>query len=63
MDTEAIQTHYAHSAENKPYEYWQTMRSHARNVSETAAGFAAFFGAQEMARYTGQLHDLGKYTS
>ncbi|VEH87954.1 helicase Cas3 [Neisseria animaloris] len=27
-----------------------------------AAGFAAFFGAQEMARYTGQLHDLGKYT-
>ncbi|WP_415068434.1 CRISPR-associated helicase Cas3' [Neisseria animaloris] len=38
------------------------MRSHAHNVGDTAAGFAAFFGAQEMARYTGQLHDLGKYT-
>lgn len=62
MDTEAIQTHYAHSAENKSYEYWQTMRSHAHNVGEAAAGFAAFFGAQEMARYTGQLHDVGKYT-
>lgn len=53
---------YAHSAENKPYEYWQTMHSHAHNVGEAAAEFADFFGAQEMARYTGQLHDLGKYT-
>ena len=24
------------------------------------AGLAFFFGAQEIARYTGQLHDLGK---
>ena len=43
MDTEITQIYYAHSAENKPYEYWQTMRSHTRNVGETAAGFAAFF--------------------
>ena len=58
MDTEITQIYYAHSAENKPYEYWQTMRSHTHNVGETAAGFATFFGAQEMARCTGQLHDL-----
>ncbi|SUA43945.1 CRISPR-associated helicase Cas3 [Neisseria zoodegmatis] len=62
VDNQTIRTYYAHSAENQPYEYWQTMRSHAHNVGEAAARFAAFFGAEEMARYTGQLHDLGKYT-
>lgn len=54
--------YYAHSAENKPYEDWQTMRSHAHKVGDKAAEFAIFFDAQEMARYTDQLHDLGKYT-
>ena len=45
MDTEITKIYYAHSAENKPYEYWQTMRSHTHNVGETAVGFATFFGA------------------
>ncbi|PJK09552.1 CRISPR-associated helicase/endonuclease Cas3 [Lysobacteraceae bacterium NML95-0200] len=54
--------YYAHSAENLPQSHWQTLSSHLVQVGEMAAGFAAFFGAQEMARYTGQLHDLGKYT-
>ncbi|OSI35542.1 CRISPR-associated helicase/endonuclease Cas3 [Neisseria dumasiana] len=62
VDNQTIRIYYAHSAENQPYEYWQTMCSHAHNVGDMAAGFAAFFGAEEMARYTGQLHDLGKYT-
>ena len=60
--TQTTQTvYYVHSAENRPYAEWQTMRSHARNVGELAAEFAACFGAQEIARATGQLHDVGKY--
>ena len=55
-------TYYAHSGNALDHADWQTMSSHAENVGEIAAGFAAFFGAQEMARYTGQLHDVGKYT-
>ncbi len=54
--------YYAHSAENRHEQYWQTLPGHLANVGDTAARFAAFFGAQEMARYTGCLHDLGKYT-
>ena len=55
-------TYYAHSAGNLPYEHWQTMESHACNVGGMAAGFAAYFGAQEIARATGLLHDVGKYS-
>lgn len=55
-------TYYAHSAGNLPYEHWQTMESHAHNVGGMAAGFAAYFGAQEIARATGLLHDVGKYS-
>ena len=62
MEKPSYQTYYAHSAENLPESQWQTQLSHARNVGEMAAGFAFFFGAQEIARYTGQLHDVGKYT-
>ena len=54
--------YYAHSAENLPEEYWQTLQRHAYNAGEMAAEFAFFFGAQEIARSIGQLHDLGKYT-
>ncbi len=55
-------TYYAHSGNPNDYSSWQTQSSHAHNVGEMATGFAIFFGADEMARYTGQLHDLGKYT-
>lgn len=54
--------YYAHSVENQPESQWQTLSNHLSQVGEMAAGFAAVFGAQETARYTGQLHDLGKYT-
>ena len=64
-----IQTpsYYAHSAQDKlgnllPYEHWQTLQNHASNVGNLAAAFAQNFGADEIARYTGQLHDLGKYS-
>ena len=59
--------YYAHSAQDElsnllPYEHWQTLQSHASNVGNLAAAFAQVFGADEIARYTGQLHDLGKYS-
>ena len=53
-----VNQYYAHSAENLPESQWQTQLSHARNVGEMAAGFAFFFGAQEIARYSGQLQDV-----
>lgn len=53
---------YAHSAKGRPYSEWQTMQSHAQNVGAMAGNFARYFGAQEIARCTGALHDLGKYT-
>lgn len=54
--------YYAHSVENQPESQWQTLSNHLSQVGEMAAGFAAVFGAEETARYTGQLHDLGKYS-
>ena len=55
-------TYYAHSAEDRPQSDWQTLKSHAENVAALAAQFAEAFGAAEIARYTGLLHDLGKYS-
>ena len=55
-------TYYAHSAENRPQSDWQTLKSHAENVAALAAQFAEPFGAADIARYTGLLHDLGKYS-
>ena len=55
-------TYYAHSADNQPHAHWQTLADHAHKVGEMAAVFASAFGAQEIARYTGELHDLGKYS-
>jgi len=56
-------TYYAHSAEDRPESDWQTLKSHAENVAALAAQFAEPFGAAEIARYTGLLHDLGKYSA
>ena len=59
--------YYAHSAQDKlgnllPYKHWQTLQNHATNVGNLAAAFAQIFGADEIACYTGQLHDFGKYS-
>ena len=54
---------YAHSAENRPESDWQTLKNHAENVAALAAQFAEPFGAADIARYTGLLHDLGKYSA
>ena len=52
---------YAHSVEGVPPERWQTMRCHAFGVANLAAERAAKFGAGDLARVTGLLHDVGKY--
>nr|WP_191963648.1 hypothetical protein [Neisseria zalophi] len=44
MDTQAPRIYYAHSAENRPEQDWQTLQSHAQNVGEMAAAFASFLG-------------------
>ncbi|WP_394853938.1 CRISPR-associated helicase Cas3' [Exercitatus varius] len=54
--------YYAHSGLAIDHADWQTLSNHLSQVGEMAAGFASFFGAEETARHTGQLHDLGKYT-
>lgn len=52
---------YAHSVEGVPPEHWQTMCSHAFGVANLAAERAAKFGAGDLARVAGLLHDVGKY--
>ena len=53
---------YAQSGARSDRADWQSLQSHEYKVGEMAAAFAAAFGAEQIARYTGQLHDLGKYT-
>ena len=67
LSSEQFKPFYAHSAQDElgnplPYEHWQTLQSHSVNVGNLAAAFAQIFGANEIACYTGQLHDLGKYS-
>ncbi|EXI62048.1 CRISPR-associated protein Cas3 [Mannheimia granulomatis] len=57
-----LKIYYAHSTQNNDYSKWQTLKSHADNVGNLAAAFARFFGAEEIAYHTGNLHDLGKYS-
>ena len=54
--------YYAHSGARSDHADWQSLQNHEYKVGEMAAAFAAAFGAEEIARYTGQLHDLGKYS-
>lgn len=51
---------YAHSAERR--DGWEPLHEHLRLVGDRAASYAAAFGAEEEARLTGLLHDLGKYS-
>lgn len=53
---------FAHSTDDKSQSDWQSLQGHLEGVARLAAGFASVFGADEMARVQGLLHDLGKYT-
>ncbi|MCC6659992.1 MAG: CRISPR-associated helicase Cas3' [Phycisphaerales bacterium] len=62
------QPFYAHSLPERPRDEWEPLQDHARRVADGfegcpgARGFAAVFGAQDMARLLGLWHDLGKYS-
>jgi CRISPR-associated endonuclease/helicase Cas3 len=49
---------YAHTPNDR--EQWHGLVDHTRRVSETAARFSESFGAADLARWAGCLHDLGK---
>ncbi len=53
---------YAHTITGAPPDQWQTMRCHALAVANLAAQRGEKFGAAELARTAGLLHDIGKYS-
>ena len=52
----------AHTPPGDNPKKWQSMEDHAGQVAALAAEFAAAFGAEELAGWTGWLHDVGKYS-
>lgn len=53
---------FAHSTQRDDRSDWQPLAEHLQNVAMLAAERAAVFGASELARVEGLLHDLGKYS-
>lgn len=53
--------YYAHSGALEDLSDAQTLFDHLSKVSEIAEQNAQWFGAEELAKYAGLLHDLGKY--
>ncbi|MEI6067554.1 MAG: CRISPR-associated helicase Cas3' [Methylococcaceae bacterium] len=53
--------YYAHSGKLEDLSDGQTLLAHLSKVSEFAEQNAQWFGANKLAKYTGLLHDLGKY--
>ena len=61
MDGSSPKDYFAHTPPEDDPARWQTMRDHTNEVARLAADFAAPFGAQDLARWAGWLHDVGKY--
>lgn len=51
---------YAHTVEGEGKESWQPLAEHLQNVASLSAGFADKFGAPELGRLVGLVHDVGK---
>ena len=51
---------YAHTRPDRPEDDWEPLGTHLAAVGRTAGAFAAAFGAAELARTVGLLHDVGK---
>ena len=47
----------------RPDGTYQSLREHEEQVAALAGSFAGEFGAEEHARRTGLLHDIGKYSA
>jgi len=57
------QAFYAHTPPKDDPDRWHLLRCHLEEVARIAAESAAAFGAQELARWAGWLHDIGKFNS
>jgi HD superfamily phosphohydrolase YqeK len=57
--------HYSNLNAHTPNEMgeWHRLDVHLTRVAELAQGFARSFGASDMARLVGFLHDVGKASS
>lgn len=55
--------YYAHSKPVISKSEWHLLKDHLEGTAKLAAGFAASFGAENLGRVTGLLHDVGKYSS
>lgn len=53
---------YAHSTSRSDQADWQLLKDHLQAVGLLAAEHASKFGAGDLGRTAGLLHDLGKYT-
>lgn len=51
---------FAHSTSDRSETGWEALAHHLEAVGNRAASFAAHWGAADMARAMGQLHDIGK---
>lgn len=51
---------YAHTGKQTSRADWEPLAKHLAEVGDMAAGFASHFGAAEIARAMGALHDVGK---
>lgn len=54
--------YYAHSVKGEGKEKWQKLKDHLCSVSKVAGKFADKFGAGDLGRLAGLLHDIGKYS-
>jgi CRISPR-associated endonuclease/helicase Cas3 len=52
----------AHTPPDRDLQRWQTMAEHSANVARLAEEFAKPFRADELAKWAGWLHDVGKYS-
>ena len=55
--------YYAHSSTSSDKSNWQPLSDHLNEVGVIAAECAAHFASSDIARVTGLLHDLGKYSA
>lgn len=61
QDTMDAISHIRINADGEPE--FRPLVEHLGGVAQKAASFAGEFGAQDWARYSGMLHDLGKYST
>jgi CRISPR-associated endonuclease/helicase Cas3 len=53
---------FAHSTDTQDQSDWEPLLDHLKAVARAAGKHAAKFGAGELGRTAGLLHDLGKYS-